>query len=426
MRRSLRLGVLLGLFLHPLLASAETPPMPASDVTIRELEAAIDHNHCTTRQFQHQTFCHQGVWFVFYSDGKVFRYQTSDDAGKTWRRAREAVATAPNGSSSFDVLRLGDAVYISHAHFPLGRYDVNAPYARDPARRGEYRHEGRVKKGRIDGRTIRWLADAKLPFTPDYCNLVRDTAGHFWVFTREAGQGVASRSSRPNDIREWTPPAVCMPVTGRHALDAAALDGGKLYAASVLTTGGKLYGNLYDGTRWGRTAVLIADGLTRVAGDDRRLSLEFDSARKRLHLVYVDARSTLRSRYLDSPYRPQDWWPPLSKPGRELAGGVFTSALSVDTSRTPYGLAITYGLQRHLGRDKRQRTGELYARRFDGERWRGAARLVSQPATVHNWYPSVNRDVAGGLCVLYSRSVDKAHLGTPLAVMVAVCKLGDE
>ena len=32
--------------------------------------------------------------------------------------------------------------------YPLGRYDVNAPYARDPARRGEYTHEGRIKKGR--------------------------------------------------------------------------------------------------------------------------------------------------------------------------------------------------------------------------------------------------------------------------------------
>jgi len=55
------------------------------EVIIREIDTNIDHNHCTTRQFQHMTFQHEGVWFVFYSDGKDFRYQTSDDDGRTWR-----------------------------------------------------------------------------------------------------------------------------------------------------------------------------------------------------------------------------------------------------------------------------------------------------------------------------------------------------
>ena len=300
---------------------------------------------------------------------------------------------------------------------------MNAPYAKDPARRGEYRSEGRVKSGRIEGREIRWLADVNPGFRPDYCNLVQDTDGRLCVFERHDEQGVVHRSRRPSDITEWLPVSVCIPVRGRHALDAAALDGGRRYAASVLTTGGKLYGNLYDGKRWGEECVLLADETTTVAGDDRRLALEFDPTSKRLHLIYVDAGSVLRYRRLDAPYAKTDWRPALSEPGRELAAGVFTCALSVDSSRTPYGLVITYGLEKHRGKDKRVRTGELYARRFDGKAWQGEPVLVSQPGTIHNWYPNVNQDVRDGLCVLYSRSVDRAHLGVPLAVMVSVCTM---
>jgi len=416
---------------------------PTSEVIIREIEPAVDHNHCTTRQFQHKTCHHEGVWFVFYSDGRNFWYQTSGDSGKTWQRAETPVDQAPNGSTSFDVLKVDDTVYVSHAFYPLGRYDVNAPYAKDPARRGEYRHEGRIKKGRIEGQTIRWLEDVNPGFTPDYSNIVKsqvnplagspfapplgygqDTAGYFWVFTRES-QGVVYRSRQPNDITQWMPETVCIPVSGRHALDAAALEKGKLYAMSMLTTDGKIYGNLYDGQEWGREGILIADDVTTVAGDDRRLSLEFDLTQKRLHLIYVDANNILRYRYLNSPYRSEDWQPALSNPGLELATGVFTCALSVDASQTPYGLVITYGLEKHLGRDKRERTGELYARRFDGKEWQGKAILVSQPGTIHNWYPNVNQDVSDGLCVMYSRSVNKAYLGAPLAVMVSVCLLND-
>lgn len=389
-------------------------------VNICQIDGPIDHNHCTTRQFQHMTFCHEGTWFVFYSDGKGFQYQTSVDNGKTWQRADEPVAPAPNGSSSFDVLKVGGTVYVSHAHYPLGRYDVNAPYAKDPARRGEYTHEGRVKKGRVEGRRISWLQDVNPGFTPDYCNMVQDSNGFFWVFTREDQLGTAHRSRNPNDIQTWEPQSICLPVKGRHALDAAALEDGKLYAVSLLTTDGKLLGNLYDGKKWGDSPVLVADDLTTVAGDDRRLAIEFDPTQNRLHLIYVDAKNRLRHRHLDPPYRRSDWQPTLSRSGLELASGVFTCALSVDSSSMPYGLVITYGLEKHVGKDKRQRTGELYARRFDGQEWRGEPMLVSQPGTIHNWYPNVNQDVREGLCVLYSRSKDREHLGVPLAVMVSI------
>lgn len=392
-------------------------------VTTRQINPSVDHNHCTTRQFQHMTFYREGVWFVFYSDGRDFRYQTSDDHGQTWRLAERPVDQAPNGSTSFDVLKVDDTVYISYAIYPLGRYDVKAPYARDPKRRGEYLHEGRIKRGHIEGRLIHWIEDVNPGFTPDYSNIVRDTAGYLWVFARESQLGITYRSSSPSNIELWEPKTVCMPIKGRHALDAAALDDKRLYVVSTLTTGGRIYGNLYDGHAWSPKPVLICDGATTVAGDDRRASIEFDSTQKRLHLVYVDGRGKLRYRSLDTPYQPDNWRPALSTPGLELAENVFTSALSVDTSASPYGLMITYGVEKHAGRDKRQRTGELFARRFDGKDWRGRAILMSQPGKIHNWYPNVNQDVSNGLCAMYSRSVDKTTLGKPLAVMVSVCRL---
>jgi len=399
---------------------------PEATVQVREIESSVDHNHCTTRQFQHKTFYHEGVWFVFYSDGKDFWYQTSQDGGRTWQRADKPVAQAPNGSSSHDVLKIGDIVYISHAFYPLGRYDVTAPYARDPARRGEYRHEGRIKKGRIEGRTIRWLLDVNPGFTPDYSNIVQDTAGYVWVFTRENQQGVAYRSQKLNSIEQWSPETVCIPVRGRHAMDAAALDNGKLYVVSMLTPNGTLHGNLYDGQVWASEAVLISDAVTKVAGDDRRLAVEFDPTCKRLHLIYVDRNDTLRYRSVASPYKTEDWSPSLSQPGLEIATEVFTCALSVNTAQTRYDLMITYGQQKHVGRDKRERTGALYARRFDGKQWKGMPILLSQPGTIHNWYPSVNQDVSNGLCVMYSRSANQTRLGKPLAVMVSVCRYDND
>ena len=54
------------------------------------------------------------------------------------------------------------------------------------------------------------------------------------------------------------------------------------------------------------------------------------------------------------------------------------------------------------------------------QRWQGDPLLLSQPATIHNWYPNVNQDAKNGLCVLYSRSLNKDNLGIPLAVMISL------
>jgi hypothetical protein len=307
--------------------------------------------------------------------------------------------------------------------YPLGRYDPQAPYARDPAHRGEYTSAGRVKKGLVRGDRIEWVEDHDPGFTPDYCNLVRDSQGHFWIFTRQNNRGVAYRAPRPDAIDAWGDEQICIPVEGRHAMDAAALEGGKVYAASVLTTGAQLFGNLYDGEHWGEEPALLADDMTTIAGDDRRLSLEFDPSDQRLHLLYVDASSTLRHRSCEAPYGPANWSPALSEPGFELASGVFTSALSLDSSTKPYGLVVTYGLERYADTDERFHTGKLFARRFDGKQWAGEPVLVSEPGTIHNWYPNVSQDARDGLCVLYSKCEDPEYVRIPLSILATVVPL---
>ena len=120
-------------YLTLLLIVAATPCLSGeqqgrkAEVNIRQIDGPIDHNHCTTRQFQHMSFCHEGTWFVFYSDGRDFRYQTSIDGGTSWDAAEQPVATAPNGSSSHDVLQVGNTVYLAHAFYPPGPTVVNVP-----------------------------------------------------------------------------------------------------------------------------------------------------------------------------------------------------------------------------------------------------------------------------------------------------------
>jgi len=87
------------LFLAAGIMPAEGQNRPTVETTIREIVSAVDHNHCTTRQFQHMTFFHEGVWFVFYSDGKHFLYQTSADGGKTWQPADYPIDQALKGST---------------------------------------------------------------------------------------------------------------------------------------------------------------------------------------------------------------------------------------------------------------------------------------------------------------------------------------
>ena len=244
--------------------------------------------------------------------------------------------------------------------------------------------------------------------------------GETWQLTREPIDQAPNGSSSFDVIKKGNKVYIC------HAFNAVAMNEGALYIVSMLTEEGKLFGNFYDGQSWGKEAELISDNVTKVAGDDRRLSLEFDPIQKRAHLIYIDAENILRYRYLDVPYQPENRQPGLSESGLELARNIFTCALSMDKTRPPCGLVITYGKEKHAGKDKRERTGELYARRFDGLEWQGDEILMSQQGSIHNWYPNVNQDCSDGLCMMYSRSVDKSDLGKPLAVMVSSHPLNED
>ena len=120
---------------------------------IREIESSVDHNHCTTRQFQHKTFCHEGVWFVFYSDGKDFWYQTSQDGGQTWRRAAEPVAqdqtsTLPILTAAIGGLLGGTGIgwFMARRHTPIRR-----SFRRTGAGKAAYCRQcgGRLKPGDV-------------------------------------------------------------------------------------------------------------------------------------------------------------------------------------------------------------------------------------------------------------------------------------
>jgi hypothetical protein len=404
------------------LEGAQFSKSASSEVIIRELETTVDHNHSTTRQFQHMVFALNDTWFVFYSDGKNFRYQTSDRMDGNWIRCKSPIDSAPNGSSGFDLINTRNVVYLAYPVYPMGRYDPNAPYARDSEHRYEYRVEGRIKKGLIEGHEIRWIIDKKTDFIPSYTKLVIDSLKRIWIFNREIQYMRSRRSREPECIDDFLPATVPIPVKGRHALDAVALDNGKMYAASVLTDQGFLYGNLFDGEKWSNSPVLIEDKMSKVAGDDRRLAMGYDPDEKRLHLIYIDSSGILRYRRLDYPYRPEDWIPQLGTQGRTLASSVFTCALSMVFSSTPNDLIITYGIEKYVDSDPRFRTGELFTRRFDGTGWVDRELLISQPGTIFNWYPNVNLDASKGLTILYSRSLNANKVVNPLAIMVSQVK----
>lgn len=58
----------------PTFAQEESMPEP----TTSETEPAVNYNHCTTRRFQHKTFQHEGVWFVFFLDRGIVSTGATD------------------------------------------------------------------------------------------------------------------------------------------------------------------------------------------------------------------------------------------------------------------------------------------------------------------------------------------------------------
>jgi hypothetical protein len=370
-------------------------------------------------------FNHDGVWFVFYSNGTDSLYRTSDD-GKSWS-APQVVIPGAIWTSSHDILTDGNQVYFFYTDPETLRLE-------------EYQRL-LVKVGVISGRTIDWQETYEVAYG-GYTSVTQDLEGDIYVLTRLSLRDISARSrlnvelppeaaekeftlavcrsERPHDPSSWIPLERCL--TGvnlaRPVAKLVGLGREMAYVVSMATDkeGGRMFGSLYDGQSWCEP-VTISSNTTRVAGDDRRFSAEFDPTARKMHLVYVDAENNLRYRTLSSPYAAEDWEPPLTEPGKLLEEEVFTCVLSVDTSTSPYGLKVLYGKLRYVGEDPRVRTGELYIRDFNGDCWTGRPVLVSESRTVHNWYPNVNRDVSEGVCVLYTKG-----LKIPLSIMVSVIK----
>ena len=240
------------------------------------------------------------------------------------------------------------------------------------------------------------------------------------------------RSTRPNDISEWEPDVRYInhrsdrhidrnswKTVGSTVHENLTLGDGKSYAFAMMTVDGvgRLYGNLFDGEKWGAEETEIATGMSTWAGTDRRMCAVFDKSAKVIHLAYVDGEGNLWYRNAKPPYGSSDW----PEPAQLQPFKTFTVVLSLDTSYQPAHLYVLFG--KTLFEDKkdlRNTYGALYLQRFDGQTWSKPV-LVSEPDTEDNWYPNMNEDVRHGIGILYLKGSGRTREGEkpPLDIMFA-------
>jgi hypothetical protein len=375
--------------------------------------------HATTRGTIRLVFPHRGEWLVFR--GGPDTYHFSDD-GKIW-----TATEAPQASRSH--LIRGDTIHTF--------YSVLV----EPAPKWQFDHF--VCQGTIGDKTIAWGKPHKLGTRVSYYpDLHLDGAGYFTatgraVIHNEAGEAAGTevlwkRSARPGDIAEWGPDTRCI----RHVGDIASgrdgwkkvgstahenvvLDGGRSLAIAMMTSGGKgqLFGNLFDGQKWGETDIVLASGMSTWAGTDRRMCAVYDKAAKIIHLGYVDGEGKLWYRSGRPPYGEGSW----SEPVQLQPFSTFTVVLSLDTSQDPAHVYVLFGKTLYEDkRDLRNTYGALYLQRLDGTGWSEPA-LVSEPDTRDNWYPNMNEDVRHGIGVLYLKGSGRTRKGKkpPLDIMFA-------
>lgn len=129
-------------------------------IRISEIDSTTSW-HATTRAFQRMVFNHDGVWFVFYSNGTDSLYRTSDDNGESWS-APQVVIPGSIWTSSHDILTDGNKIYFFYT---------------DPE---TLRLEGYqrllVKVGVISGRTIDWQETYDVAYG-GYTSVTQDLKG---------------------------------------------------------------------------------------------------------------------------------------------------------------------------------------------------------------------------------------------------------
>ena len=398
-------------------AGQQNAPWPP-DLRHSKIATTPGGYHSTTRGTIRLVFPHEGKWLVFR--GGPDSYHFSED-GIRW-------TTTEAKQASRSHLVDGSTIYTF--------YTVLV----EPA--PKWMFDKFVCRGTISATTIKWgkprKLDTRVGYYPD---LQRDTRGHFTMTGRcpirnEKNELIGTevlwkRSKRPGDFSEWHPDVRCINHVGdAHPPDwwkkigstvheNLTLDDGKSYVFGMMTVGriGRLYGNLFDGKRWGSEDVELATGMSVWAGTDRRMCAVFDKKAKIIHLAYVDGAGGLWYRTTGTPYGAKDW----SKPVRLHRFKTFTVVLSLDTSHEPAHLYALFGKTLFEDRkDLRNTYGALYLQRFDGSKWSKAV-LVSEPGTGDNWYANMNADVRRGIGVLYLKGSGRTRKGKkpPLDIMFA-------
>ena len=369
---------------------AEEQNMP--DFTISKVFTTRGGAHSTTRGTIRLVHDYKGKWLVFHGGPDMYHF-SSDGVHWTEQEITQF--------SSRSYLIRGDTIY------SFANVDVDP----DPEK------IERVKatfKGKISGNIIEWGEPHMLPHltVSYYEDLQQDSTGRFTVSgrvpQRDAEGKVTSttiewsRSLRPNDITAWEPQQQVIHHIGdmqsSEVHENIPLEDGKSYLIGMLSVNkqGRLYGNLFDGEKWGAEDTLLAENMSTVRGTDKRMSAVWDSRAKVIHMTYVDHDSQLWYRVCKSPYRSENWSEPVKlKPFK-----VFTNVMSMDMSKTPAHLCLVYGKTIYEHRDPRWQSGELYLTKYDGESW-SESTLISEPGTKYNWYPNMNEDVSKGIGVVY-------------------------
>lgn len=396
------------LFLQFSAMAGETPRF-----TVSKVFTTRGGVHSTTRGTVRLVFRHQGKWLVFHGGPNMYHFSAD---GVRWSQ-REIPQFASRG-----YLIRGDTIY-AFGRVGQGPDSTAATF-----------------RGVIRGETIDWGEPNQLPHLTlsYYEDLQQDSAGRFSVSGRTmhldgAGKprGMTidwARSLRPNDITAWGPQQQAIPVVSdsktSEVHENIPLEDGRSYIIGMVGVKGegKLYGNLFDGRRWGEEGVLLAGNMSNVRGTDKRMSAVWDQKARVIHLSYVDHDSQLWYRTCPSPYRPQDWTAPVKlKPFK-----VFTNVMSLDATAAPAQVWLIYGKTLYEHPDPRWQSGELYATCFDGKSWSEPV-LVSEPGTKFNWYPNVNEDASQGIGVLYLKGVPENQAavdGTDFDIMFSAAARG--
>ena len=403
-----------------MLAEVEAAEAWPPTFTHAKIATTLGGWHSTTRGTIRLVFPHDGKWLVFRGDPNTYHFSAD---GLTWTDTE-----APQASRSH--LIDGNTIYT----FYTVLVEPEPKWIFD-----KY-----VCRGTISHTGIQWEAphkiETRLGYYPD---LKRDTNGYFTMTGRaalldEEGKFIGTevlwkRSTHPNDISEWGQDVRYIeqrsdrPIEGDRnswkkigstVHENLTLEDGKSYAFAMMTVDrvGRLYGNLFDGEKWGADETGLATGMSTWAGTDRRMCAAFDKTAKVIHLAYVDGKGNLWYRHAKTPYSATDW----SEPTPLQSFKTFTVALSLDTSHEPNHVYVLFGKTLFEGKDLRNTYGELYLQRFDGKSWSESV-LVSEPGTEDNWYPNMNADLKDGIGVLYLKGSGRTRPGKkpPLDIMFA-------